>query len=220
MIVSILNQKGGAGKTTLAINLARCLLLSNQSVILVDSDPQGSARNWHVSSNGDLLEVVGLDRPTIDKDIRKFKLHYDWIIVDGVPQLSDMAIKSVMCSDIILIPVQPSPYDVWAAGDIVDIIKQRQEIVEGKLKAAFVVSRQIVNTVIGKEIRTILEQYEMPIFKAGTYQRVAYSNSVQGGTVFESSSKEAISEIINIKNELMEFANHDLHRHQSAEICA
>lgn len=207
MIVSVLNQKGGSGKTTIALNLARALTLDNSSTLLVDSDPQGSARNWHVNSNGELLEVVGLDRPTIDKDIKKFKLHYDWIIIDGAPQLTEMAIKTIICSDIVLIPVQPSPYDVWASSDTVDLIKQRQSIANGLPKAAFIVSRQIVNTRVGREIREILEQYELPIFKSGTFQRITYSNSAQGGTIYESSypSQDAMKEIESIKTELKEF---------------
>ena len=83
MIISILNQKGGSGKTTLAVNLARYFTLQKEKTILIDSDPQGSARDWHTNSDGELLEVIGLDRPTIDKDINKFKMLYDWIIVDG-----------------------------------------------------------------------------------------------------------------------------------------
>lgn len=206
MIISVLNQKGGVGKTTLAVNLARSLMKSGLPTLLVDSDPQGSARNWHVVGNGDLLDVVGLDRPTIDKDIKKFQLSYDFIIIDGAPQLSDMAAKTIICSDIILIPVQPSPYDIWASGDTVDLIKQRQTIANNTPKAAFIISRQIVNTNIGKEIRSILQQYEFPVFKAGTFQRIAYSNSADNGnTVFEYSSPEPVQEINNIKDELLEF---------------
>lgn len=212
MIISILNQKGGSGKTTLAVNLARYFTLSNESTLLVDSDPQGSARDWHTNSDGELLTVIGLDRPTIDKDINKFKMLYNWIIIDGAPQLSNMAVKTVMCSDVVLIPVQPSPYDIWASNDIVELVKARRDITDGKLKAAFVVSRQIYNTSIGKEVRTILEQYELPIFKCGTFQRVAYATTANGSTVFDvrnMSTYDSIAkyEIRNIAQELKEFIN-------------
>ncbi len=66
MIISILNQKGGAGKTTISVNLARGLKQDGGSVLLVDSDPQGSARDWHAAGNGELITVIGLDRPTLD----------------------------------------------------------------------------------------------------------------------------------------------------------
>ncbi len=209
MIISILNQKGGSGKTTLAVNLARYFTLRNEKTLLIDSDPQGSARDWHTNSDGELLEVIGLDRPTIDKDINKFKMLYKWIIVDGAPQLSNMAVKTVMCSDVVLIPVQPSPYDIWASSDIVELVKARIDITEGKLKAAFVVSRQISNTSIGKEVRSILEQYELPIFIFGTFQRVAYATTANGSTVFDKSTcaydERAAFEITQIAIELETF---------------
>lgn len=211
MIISILNQKGGSGKTTLAVNLARFLTLNRSSTLLVDSDPQGSARDWHTNSDGELLDVIGLDRPTIDKDINKLKMLYNWIIIDGAPQLTNMAAKTVMCSDIVLIPVQPSPYDIWASNDIVELVKARIDITEGKLKAAFVISRQISNTCIGKEVRSILEQYELPIFKSGTFQRVCYATTANGSTVFDQGSgkydNSAILEIGYIAKELEEFIN-------------
>lgn len=212
MIISILNQKGGSGKTTLAVNLARYFTLREEATLLIDSDPQGSARDWHTNSDGELLDVIGLDRPTIDKDINKFKMLYKWIIVDGAPQLSHMAVKTVMCSDVVLIPVQPSPYDIWASSDIVELVKARRDITDGKLKAAFVVSRQISNTSIGKELRTILEQYELRIFTAGTFQRVAYATTANGSTVFDSSNYlafDGVREITNIAYELEAFINEE-----------
>lgn len=210
MIISILNQKGGTGKTTLAVNLARCLTIHNEKTLLVDSDPQGSARNWHVNSNGELLDVIGLDRPTIDKDINKFKFDYKYIIVDGAPQLSTMALKTILISDIVLIPVQPSPYDVWATKDMVDLVKARQEVTNGQLKAAFVISRQITNTNIGKDIRGLLEEFELPVFHNGTFQRVSYAVSANGSTVFDEHCQphyiSARLEIENILRELKEFS--------------
>lgn len=206
MIISIINPKGGAGKTTISTNISRCLTLRNKQVLLVDSDPQGSARNWHVRTNGDLVEIVGLDRTTIDKDINKFKLHYDWIIVDGAPQLSEMAAKTIICSDVILIPVQPSPYDTRATQEFVELIKERQAIKDGYPKAAFVISRQIVNTKIGRGVRAILEEIGLPVFKTSTFQRVCYQEAAEKMTVFEwEGAIEARAEIENIVDELEEF---------------
>ncbi|WP_420841044.1 AAA family ATPase [Bathymodiolus platifrons methanotrophic gill symbiont] len=68
-----MNQKGGAGKTTIATNLARALQTINQRVLLVDSDPQGSARDWNAVSDGGLAPVIGLDRQTLAKDIQAVK---------------------------------------------------------------------------------------------------------------------------------------------------
>ena len=206
-IVAILNQKGGAGKTTLSTNLARALQLAGDSVLLVDSDPQGSARDWNAAGKGELLPVVGLDRSTLAKDIQAIQHNQDWLIIDGAPQIAELAVAAIKCADLILIPVQPSPYDVWACEDLVDIIKTRQEVTNGKPKAAFVISRVIKNTQLSKEIGEALEGYGLPVFKHFTSQRVIYPKSAAtGSTVLDAdTSSEAATEIRAIAQELKEF---------------
>jgi chromosome partitioning protein len=206
-IIAVLNQKGGAGKTTIATNLTHALQLEGHKVILVDSDPQGSARDWNAASDGALIKVIGMDRSTLAKDIMAVVDNHDFIIIDGAPQIADLAIAAIKCADMILIPVQPSPYDIWACEDLVEIIKARQEITDGKPKAAFIISRVIKNTQLGKEIREALEGYNLPVFKNFTTQRVVYAKSAATGlTVLSSESKEdAANEIRAIANELKDF---------------
>ena len=208
-IVAVLNQKGGAGKTTLSTNLARALQLDGDKVLLIDSDPQGSARDWNAAGNGELLPVVGLDRPTLAKDIQAIQDNQDWLIIDGAPQIAELAIAAIKCADMILIPVQPSPYDVWACEDLVDIIKTRQEVTNGKPKAAFIISRVIKNTQLSKEIGEALEGYGLPVFKNFTSQRVIYPKSAATGlTVLDAESLgDAAAEIKAIAQELKEFLN-------------
>lgn len=211
MIISLLQEKGGAGKTTISINLAHSLQRKGFSVLLVDADAQGSARDWHQANGGQLLEVIGMDRPTIDKDLKQFRKRYDYIIIDGSPRLSEMAIKTIIASDIVLIPVQPSPYDVWASSSIVALIKQRQDITEGKPKAAFILSRQIVSTRIAKEARDALHEYNLPIFENGTYQRVIYSDTAKNGqTVLTSQDTRAKHEIEEITKEVVTFSGRSI----------
>ncbi len=206
-IIAVLNQKGGVGKTTIATNLAHALQLEGHKVILVDSDPQGSARDWNAASDGALIKVIGLDRATLAKDILAVVDNHDFIIIDGAPQIADLAIAAIKCADMILIPVQPSPYDIWACEDLVEIIKARQEITNGKPKAAFIISRVIKNTQLGKEIREALEGYNLPVFKNFTTQRVVYAKSAATGlTVLSTETKEdAANEIRAIANELKDF---------------
>jgi chromosome partitioning protein len=206
-IIAVLNQKGGAGKTTLSTNLARALQLAGDKVLLVDSDPQGSARDWNAAGNGDLLPVVGLDRSTLAKDIQAIQDNQDWLIIDGAPQIAELAIAAIKCADVILIPVQPSPYDVWACEDLVEIIKTRQEVTNGKPKAAFIISRVIKNTQLSKEIGEALEDYGLPVFKHFTSQRVIYpKTAATGSTVLDAdASGEAAAEIKAIAQELKEF---------------
>ena len=208
-IIAVLNQKGGAGKTTLSTNLARALQQGGDKVLLVDSDPQGSARDWNAAGNGELLPVIGLDRPTLAKDIQAIRDNQDWIIIDGAPQIAELAVAAIKCADLILIPVQPSPYDVWACEDLVDIIKTRQEVTNGKPKAAFIISRVIKNTQLSKEIGEALKGYGLPVFKNFTSQRVIYPKSAAtGSTVLDAEgATDAAAEIKAIAKELKEFLN-------------
>jgi len=150
--ISILNQKGGSGKTTLATNIASGLTCIGGRVLLVDTDPQGSARDWRAANENGGLPVIGLDRPSLSKDLRDFSKPYDIVVIDGAPQLKEMAAAAIKISDAILIPVQPSPYDIWATADLVELIKARQEITDGKTQAAFIVSRAIQNTKLSNEV--------------------------------------------------------------------
>jgi chromosome partitioning protein len=77
--------------------------------------------------------VVGIDRPTIDRDIKNLVAKMDFVVIDGAPQAADLAVSAIKTADIILIPVQPSPYDIWATSDLVELVKTRSEITDGRL---------------------------------------------------------------------------------------
>jgi len=203
-IIAVLNQKGGVGKTTLATNISTKLHLDNYKVLLIDSDPQGSARDWHAAGKSE-MPVIGIDRPTLDKDIKKIANNFDWIIIDGAPQLTDMAISAIKCADLVVMPVQPSPYDIWASEDLVDIIRHRQQITNGNPKAYFCISRRISSTLLSNEVIQALEGYPLSIMNSYTTQRIIYAKSAaEGQTVFDSNNNEAIQEITNIVNEIKE----------------
>lgn len=208
MIVSFLNQKGGVGKTTLTINVAHWFLLKGKSVAVIDTDRQGSARDWHVQNDGQILDVYGLDRPTFDIDFKTLNLKRDWIFIDGVPQISMMGAKAISLSDIVLIPVTPSPYDVWSSDEIASLAKRHQGTDAGKPKVAFLINRKIANSNLGKDVHEALQQYDLPVFKSFTTNRVLFSNVAKHGlTVFKEPNSEAAREIETICLELMDFAN-------------
>ena len=179
-VIAVLNQKGGSGKTTIATHLARALQLGGASVVLIDSDPQGSARDWAAAKEDQPLRVLGIDRPTLERDLKALAKH-DYIVIDGAPQAADLAVSAIKAADFILIPVQPSPYDIWATADLVDLVKSRISITDGKLKAAFVVSRAIKGTRISSEIGEALGGYGIQILDERITQRVIYPSTAAIG---------------------------------------
>ena len=206
-VIAVLNQKGGSGKTTIATHLARALQLQGSSVLLVDSDKQGSARDWSAVNESNPVTVIGLDRPTLDRDLKNIS-DKDFVVIDGSPQATDLAVSAIKAADFVLIPVQPSPYDIWATSDLVDLVKQRIEMTDNRLKSAFVVSRAIKNTRIGGEVSEVLTEYGLPVLDARIVQRIAYPNSAAiGKTVFETESKssDAVAEMNALATEVKSY---------------
>jgi chromosome partitioning protein len=202
-VISVLNQKGGSGKTTIATHLARAFQITGSSVVLVDSDPQGSARDWAAAREEQPLSVIGIDRPTIERDLKSLA-KTDFVVIDGAPQAADLAVSAIKAADFVLIPVQPSPYDIWAAADLVELVKQRIEMTDGKLRAAFVVSRAISGTKLGQDVADALAGYGLPVLESRIMQRVIYPGSAASGkTVFDQdTSGEAATDFLALKDEI------------------
>lgn len=203
-IISVLNPKGGSGKTTLTTNIARSLHERNYKVLLVDSDPQGSARDWHATTEDNPVPLIALDRPNNVKTLSSVAEAYDYVLIDGAAKLEDMMAAAIKVSDVILIPVQPSPYDLWAASDLVDFIKARQEVTDGIPLASFVISRAMKRTKLGQEIGEALNEHNLGTFDTVLMQRQAYpQTAAKGQTVFDSNNAEAISEINCLTDEIL-----------------
>lgn len=181
MIVGVLSQKGGVGKTTIAINTAATLALRGQRVLLVDADPQGSSLAWSSARDRDpLFPVVGMAKPSLHRDLPAMAKDYDVVVIDGAPRVNELGRSAILASDTILIPVQPSPYDVWAAALTVQLIREAQQFRE-RLTAAFVINRRIVNTAIGRDVASILDQFGLPVLPGHLCQRVVYAESASQG---------------------------------------
>ena len=203
-IISILNPKGGSGKTTLSTNLARVFHDRGCKVLLVDSDPQGSASDWHAVRDDNPIPFIAYGKPDNLKALPGIAAPYDIVFIDGAAKLESMIAAAVKLSDAVLIPVQPSPYDIWAASDLVDLLKARQEVTDGKPQAAFIVSRAVRNTTLAHEVSTALAEYDMPVFQSLTVQRQTYPRTASEGlTVFDGMNKDAEKEIAAIADEIL-----------------
>jgi len=213
MIISLLNQKGGVGKTTLAVHLATALAQRNKKILLVDADPQGSSLDWSLSRSEDdaaLISVIGMPKAIIHKELPKISTDFDFVVIDGAPRVYEVARSAIVASDLVLIPVQPSPYDIWAAKEIVDLIKELTHFKEN-LKAAFVINRKIVNSAIGRDVVETLAEYEIPVLKSHICQRVSFAESAAiGSTVLETGAEnQASQEIEALTKEIMELMENE-----------
>jgi len=208
MILSILNQKGGVGKTTLAVHVATAVARQGARVLLVDADPQGSALDWSAMRVGDpLFPVIGLPKAILHRELPKLAADYDHVVIDGPPRVYDVARSAIMASDFVVIPVQPSPYDVWAAKEIVDLLNEASTFKES-LRSAFVINRKIVNTAIGRDVAEALAGYPVRVLNTAIGQRVAFAESAgQGSTVLDLDPNSAASrEVLALTREILEIA--------------
>ena len=205
MKISIQNQKGGVGKTTLAIHISHALALKGARVLLVDADPQGSARDWAAArSDKPPFSVIGLDRPTLHRDLPPLAKDYDHVVIDGPPRVSELARSAIIAADLVVVPIQPSPYDVWAADEVIKLIREASVFKE-TLKSVFVINRRIVNTAIGRDVGDALAEYLIPVLKTVVSQRVSFAESAAaGGTVLDTDPNGAAAkEILALTEEIL-----------------
>lgn len=211
-IISLTNQKGGVGKTTLTMQIAGALGNLNRKVLVADIDPQGTALTWSASAPEESpfpAHVINLSaaKGKVHNEIRKYVDEYDFIIIDCPPNINSPETQSaLLISDLALIPILPSPPDIWASVGIVQIV-ENAKVVNETLQARLVLNQKQANRTLSTESLKILEGFQIPLARTVISQREIYRQcAATGGTVFDFGKRSdvAIQEIRGLLKEIIE----------------
>lgn len=214
-IITIVNQKGGVGKTTTVVSLASTLALRGNKVLVVDGDAQGTTVTWctHNPETEFPFTVVPLHHAgkLIHREIRKFINDYDYIVIDTPPNVESPIPNSVlMISDLAIIPVKPSPADLWATAIITDMVEACQ-INNEDLKACFLMN-EMDNTTMSMEIPKLVAKLGIPMLKSTIGKRSVFKKSMAFSVPvqdFKSAAKQAIAEVEAMTDEILKLISSD-----------
>ena len=184
MIVALLNQKGGVGKTTLALHIAGEWARQGKRVIVIDADPQGSALDWSEQRSREALPrlfgVVGLARDTLHREAPELARDADHVVIDGPPRVAGLMRSALLAADVVLIPALPSPFDGWASAEMLKLLDEAR-IFRPQLVARFALNRCGVRTVIARETAAALAEHDPPVLSARIGQRVVFADAARTG---------------------------------------
>ena len=186
-VIAVVNQKGGTGKTTLSMNLAAGLARRGRTLV-VDADPQGSAGQW--------ARMAGEDRPfpasvfavagPLERELGALRRDYDTIVVDCPPTLEGGAVAGALAaSDVVLIPVLPSPVDLWGS------VRMARGLEEARLRNSalrpFIVVNQLeVRSALSRAMKHALMEIDIPALEQTIRRRAIYRRSaLEGSSVFD-----------------------------------
>lgn len=194
-IITIANQKGGCGKTTLTMQLAGTLGKRGQSVLVIDADPQGTAVRWAASAPDEHpfpARVVSLSAAggKVHREAKKFIADYAYLLIDSPPAIdSPVPQSALLISDLALAPIIPSPADLWAATGIqklIDLVMPVNEKLQTRL-----VANMVQATSLSRDALEAMERFGIPQLRASLGLRTAYRQSAVWGGVVQDQPKEA-----------------------------
>ncbi|TFH08997.1 MAG: cobyrinic acid a,c-diamide synthase [Nitrosomonadales bacterium] len=206
-VIAVANQKGGVGKTTIAMNMAAGLSRRG-SCIVVDADPQRSASMW-VELSDSLREFPAKVVPAegkLKKQIIQLQTEFDYIVIDCPPEIkSDSTMSAMEISQVLLIPLLPSPMDLWASTRIEELIKRVQRV--NPTISAFVVLNQIEpRSAMSRGMDEALQEINIPVLRHRLSRRASYRTAaLEGCSVYDLGfrGRVASKEIDNIINEVL-----------------
>jgi chromosome partitioning protein len=185
MIVTLMGQKGGVGKSTTAICLAMAAFERGSSTLLVDADPQGTLRTWgevaaeHQRAAPTVVAMgASMHRPGQLESVAR---NYDWTFIDCPPRLGEVQRSALMISDLAILPCGPSASDVWALSSSLELVQSARDV-RDTLQACIVISRKQPRTSLGKDVRSVLERSGVPVLGSELFYRVAYQEALAAGS--------------------------------------
>lgn len=204
-VIAFVGNKGGAGKTTLSINLAAGLARYEKTAI-VDADPQGSSVHWYANSDGSRVTPVYQAETTLLDQIELLKDEYVYVIADCPPSVhapqTDVILKM---ADVAIVPVQPSPVDLWATVHIEQAINEAKQL-NPALRAILVVNQMESRSTLSQLIREALGEIAVPVATTALRKRAVYkASALEGRTVFDMGRRgeEAAKELDELINEVI-----------------
>lgn len=211
MKIAVTNLKGGVGKTTIAVNLAVALTLRGKSVCIIDTDQkQNSSVEWSTCRGDDkpIIQVFAIEPDQIKvKTLNDLEKKFDVLILDGTPQISELASRTIVVSDIILIPVSASLYDFRAYEKFLGLLEETNKnriALDMSSVQSFVILNKINDRAnISTEIVRGLEKYDVPILKTRLANRTSYAETALDGIgVVEGKDKKASDEFDKLTDEI------------------
>jgi chromosome partitioning protein len=184
MWIALTGQKGGVGKSTTAICLAAAALERGERVLLVDADPQSTARTW-----GEVASEAGHPAPTVvamgaamhrPDQLPSIAKGYDVVIIDCPPRHGDIQRSALMAAHIAILPCGPSATDAWALANAIDIVDEARTF-HSALKACVLITRKQSRTAIGKGARDVLVSSGLPVLETELGYRIAYQEAIAAG---------------------------------------